>query len=93
MRFIANRRGQGLIEYLVLVALIAVGSLAVVRVVGANVSVQFAQIAKALGSKTSEDLSAKEITKTMVRKRDLNTFMQGAVGGSQRGKQGKDDGE
>jgi pilus assembly protein Flp/PilA len=84
---IRNRKGQSLIEYLVLVCLIAVGSLAVVRVVGKNVRVQFANISRALGGQ-SEKLETERVSASDYSKRDLSDFMTGAGnenGGSSNG--------
>lgn len=77
-----NRRGQGLIEYLIIVALVAVGALGIMRVVGANVSVQFANIAKALGSGDDHQLQAQKIEGRMYSKKDLSNFLKGATSGS-----------
>lgn len=76
MKLVNNRKGQSLIEYLVLVCLIAVGSMAVIRVVGKNVRVQFANISRALDGKSkleTEDVSADDYSK-----RDFSDFMKGA---------------
>jgi pilus assembly protein Flp/PilA len=75
--------GQSLIEYLILVAVIAVGTMGVVRVVGANVSVQFANIAKALGSGDGQQLKAKSLDQSMYSKKDLTNFLNGSKSGSQ----------
>ena len=75
--------GQNLIEYLILVAVIAVGTMGVVRVVGANVSVQFANIAKALGSGDGQQLKAKSLDQSMYSKKDLTNFLNGSKSGSQ----------
>lgn len=84
MKHLKNRRGQGLIEYLILVALIAVGSIAIVRVVGKNVSVQFANVAKALGSGSGEEIKAEKIDQSMYSKRDMSNFLNGAINESAR---------
>jgi len=47
-----NNRGQGLIEYLILVCLVAVSSIAVVSVVGQNLKARFATISSALRGDT-----------------------------------------
>lgn len=75
MKILKNKKGQSLIEYLVLVCLIAVGSIAVIRVVGKNVSVQFANISRALsgqGELKTDDVEASDYSK-----RDFSDFMQG----------------
>lgn len=79
--FTLNRRGQGLIEYLIIVALVAVGALGIMRVVGSNVSVQFANIAKALGSGDDQQLKAQQIDSQMYSKKDLSNFLKGASSG------------
>ncbi len=81
-----NQNGQGLIEYLILVALIAVGTMGIVRIVGANVSVQFANIAKALGSGDGQQLKAKSIDQSLYSKKDLSNFLDGAKSSGQSNK-------
>ncbi len=78
MMRIQNNRGQGLIEYLVLVCLIAVGSMAVVRVVGKNVRVQFANISRALGGQGQDPLKTEQVNPDDYSKRDFSDFMKGA---------------
>ncbi len=50
-KILKNKKGQGLIEYLIIVAIVAIGSISVIKVVGANVSVRFANVANILGGK------------------------------------------
>ncbi len=73
-----NNRGQGLIEYIIIVAMIAVGAISLIRVLHQSVNSQFAQIAKALGAKNSAQIAAPEITSSMMQKKDLTNFMRGA---------------
>jgi Flp pilus assembly pilin Flp len=81
-----NNKGQGLIEYLIIVAIVAVGSIAVMKVVGANVSAQFGNIARALGGTESTKIAAKKVTDNMVKKKDLGNFFEGAVNKSDNSK-------
>lgn len=76
-----NKSGQSLIEYLIIVAIVAVGTMSIVRVVGKNVSVQFANIAKALGSGDDNQLKAEAINAKMYKKKDLGNFLEGATSG------------
>ncbi len=76
MNTLRNNRGQSLIEYLVLVCLIAVGSMAVVRVVGKNVRVQFANVSRALGGQ-SQALESEKVSASDYSKRDFSDFMTG----------------
>lgn len=89
MKQIRNRRGQGMIEYLILVAIVAVGAMGIVRVVGANVSIQFSNVAKALGSGDGEQIKAEGVDQKLYSKKDLSNFMGGAANTSARGSAGR----
>lgn len=73
-----NQRGQGLIEYLIIVALIAVGTMAIMRTVGQSVNVKFAKIAEALGADVQGEIKTATVTETQSNKKDMKDFMQGA---------------
>ena len=75
---IKSNRGQGLVEYLVLVALIAVGTIGVVKVVGQNVTKQYENINRALGAKKSEKLQVDNASDSNLKRKDLSTFMDGS---------------
>lgn len=78
-QIIKNRKGQGLIEYLVIVAIVAIGSMAVVKVVGANVSAKFGNIANVLGGKAAgTNVTTHEVTESMTKKKDFANFFEGA---------------
>lgn len=74
-----NQRGQSLVEYLILVALIGIGSVAVVRAVGNNVQVRFAKIVQGLGGKVEGDVQANALGESSYKKKDLSNFLRGAV--------------
>ncbi len=69
------QRGQGMTEYIIIVALIAIGAIFVVTVFGDNIRALFGSSANALqGQSTSaEDLGGEEVGEDDV-KRDLKTF-------------------
>lgn len=77
-----NKKGQGLIEYLIIVAIVAIGSISVIKVVGANLDVQFANVAQALGGTGSKEISAHKVTESMYKKRDLGSFFEDSVNSS-----------
>ncbi len=81
-KILKNSRGQGLIEYLIIVAIIAIGSISIIKVVGGNLNVQFANVAQALGGNGSRKKEAHEVTDTMYKKRDLGNFFEGSVNSS-----------
>lgn len=76
MRILKNQKGQSLIEYLVLVCLIAVGSIGVIRVVGKNVKVQFANVSRALSGE-GEELTPETVEASAYSKSDFSDFMKG----------------
>lgn len=74
-----SNKGQGLIEYLIIVAIVAVGSIAVIKTLGANINVQFANVAQALGGTSSQEIKAHTVTDSMYKKKDLSNFFTGSV--------------
>jgi Flp pilus assembly pilin Flp len=76
-----NSRGQTLIEYLIIVALIAVTTIGMIKAVGTNISVHFANIAKALAGDASKDISPVKVHADQVQTRDLHDYMKGAASG------------
>ena len=82
LKVITSKKGQGLIEYLIIVAIVAVGSIAIIRTVGANLNYQFANIAEGLGATRTGNARKPRITDAMVSKRDMGSFLEGAVNDS-----------
>lgn len=83
-----NQRGQTLIEYLIIVALVGVGSIAIMRSVGAQLNVKFAEITQSLGGRMSEKPQSIEVRKSQYGKRDLKDFARGSTSKSGRSDQG-----
>ena len=77
---IQNQKGQGLIEYLILVAIIGVSTMWVARTIGQNVQAGYANISNALSGNSSTKIERVKIESDQVKKRDLSDFMDGAVG-------------
>jgi Flp pilus assembly pilin Flp len=78
VRAIKGKRGQALIEYLIIVAIMAVASIAVVRVLGQNLTARFANIAFAIQGK-KESARYETLPKSAYKKRDLSDFFEGAA--------------
>jgi pilus assembly protein Flp/PilA len=74
-----NQKGQSLVEYLIIVALVGVSAIVIMKAVGQNVNVQFAKVAKALGGEVQGTPKAAAITENMYRKKDLKNFMNGSL--------------
>ena len=77
--FPLNERGQGLIEYLIIVALIAVATIGIMRVVGQAVGSQFAGISDALQGK-KKTYAVDTIDDSITKKKDLGNFLNGVAG-------------
>ncbi len=84
MKFIKNKKGQSLIEYLIIVALVAVAAIGMMKAVGTNVSVHFANIAKALAGDATHKLDPVKVQSSDVKTRDLHDYMSGATSGPTR---------
>ncbi|MBC7464689.1 MAG: hypothetical protein H7256_01740 [Bdellovibrio sp.] len=78
-KVVKNKKGQGLIEYLILVALIAVGTVGVVSVVGQNVRKQYANINKSLGAKDQEKQTMAAVDSDKLTQKNLSDFMDSAT--------------
>jgi Flp pilus assembly pilin Flp len=76
---VKNQKGQALIEYLIIVALVGVGSIALMRAVSQNINARFANVVHALGGKVEGKRNASEVTSNMYRKRDLRDFVEGSL--------------
>ncbi|HMN68026.1 MAG TPA: hypothetical protein PKC28_05755 [Bdellovibrionales bacterium] len=84
MKIIRNQKGQGLIEYVILVALVAVATMSMVRVLQKSVNVNLANIVHALQSDGKRKETHERIEADDLRKKDFSDFMNGAA--NQKGK-------
>ncbi len=73
-----NNKGQGLIEYLILVALIAISTIGVIKVVGQNLTAQYENINRALGAKNSKQLTIQNAPDAAMKQKDLSNFIEGS---------------
>ena len=77
--FLKNQKGQSLIEYVILVALIAVATVGMVRILQKSVKVNLANVVHALQSDNKRKESHERIEESDVRKSDFSDFMNGAA--------------
>lgn len=70
-----KQKGQSLTEYLILVALVAVSSIGIVRILGQTTRVQLANVTRALQGGHSKRLKADQVKKTHYSQKDLSDFM------------------
>lgn len=74
-----NQRGQSLIEYMVIVAMMGVASMGVIRILSKTTNVQLAKITQSLrGGKSNVRLEFERIEESDVRKKDMSNFFNGA---------------
>ena len=74
-----NESGQSLVEYMIIVALVAVGSIAIMRTLSETIKVNFAKIAQSLGAEGKDLKTPPKISNQSVHKSDLKNFMNGAI--------------
>jgi Flp pilus assembly pilin Flp len=77
-----SQKGQSLVEYLIIVAIVGIGSIGLMRALGQNLNTRFADVVYALGGKVDGNRKAADVSTHMYRKRDLKDFAQGSVTGS-----------
>ena len=80
-KFIKSQKGQSLIEYLILVALMAIASIGVVKVLGQNLQGQFARVTHALKGENKKP-RLRNINKSYYKQKDLGDFFDGAANNS-----------
>jgi pilus assembly protein Flp/PilA len=76
---IRNERGQGLIEYLILTALVAVAAMGIVRVMGHSISGKFAQVTNAIQGQSGRTVRFDRVEESDYSKRDMSDFLRGAA--------------
>lgn len=72
-----NQSGQSLVEYLIIVSIVAIGSMAVVRGLGQTIYVRFANITNALQNKDTH-LQAEAVRASDYSKKGMDDFFKGA---------------
>ena len=73
-----KERGQGLIEYLILVALMAVAAIGIIRTLNQTVKARFANAVHALQG-SNKKVKTESVKQSDYRKSDLSNFMSGAA--------------
>jgi Flp pilus assembly pilin Flp len=79
MKTLRNQKGQSLIEYVILVALVGVATMGMVRLLQKSVNVNLANVVHALQSDGKYKESHEHISAEDLRKADFSNFMNGAA--------------
>ncbi len=77
-RHLKNQKGQGLLEYIILIALVGVASMGMIRILQHSIKANFANVIFALQDDNKRKVSAEKITDDDLRKADFGDFMNGA---------------
>jgi len=77
MPIFKNNRGQSLIEYLLLVAIMGVASIGVIRVLNHTVKAKFAQVTRALNG-DERKVQTEQVTTDLYKKSNLGDFFEKA---------------
>lgn len=78
MGAIRNSRGQSLVEYVILVALVGVATMGMVRLLQKSVKVNLANVIHAMQSDKKRRESHEHVSEEDLRKADFSDFMNGA---------------
>ena len=79
LKKINNQKGQGLVEYLIIVALIAVAAIGIMQTLQKTVNSQFTNVTNAIGGQSTKDkIVLDKVGEADYRKRGLNDFMKRA---------------
>ena len=80
MQGIRGQKGQGLTEYLILVAILAVSAIGIVRVLGKTMNSQFANITYAIqGQDKNIKTTGIKVDQGLYSKKDLSNFFDSAA--------------
>ena len=71
-------RGQGLVEYLILLSLISVSAIGIVSVVGVNVKEQYRKISNTLRGGRNEPIQLTRPNESTYKMRGMDDYEQGA---------------
>lgn len=76
---IKNQKGQSLVEYMVIVALMAISTMGVMRVLSQTTNGKLAKITQALqGGRADVSVQFERIDRNDLRKKDMSNFFQGS---------------
>lgn len=82
LKRIYNQNGQGLVEYLILTALLAIATMGVVRLLGHSVSARYADVVNAVQGRDAPKVDSEQVAERHYKKRDMGDFMRGAASSS-----------
>ncbi|MDZ4661078.1 MAG: hypothetical protein SGJ18_05605 [Pseudomonadota bacterium] len=74
-----NNKGQGLIEYLIIVALVGVATIGMVRILGNTIEKQLASITNGLQGRPDKKVEMEQIESNDYQKKDLSDFLKGST--------------
>jgi hypothetical protein len=73
-----NQKGQGLLEYIILVALVGVASMGMIRLLQHSLKANFANVIFALQDDSRRKVTAERVSEEDLKKADFGNFMNGA---------------
>ncbi len=69
-----QKRGQAISEYLILTALIAIGSISILQILSYNIKSRLSNVANAIGGHAQEKVDSKKAKEENYQVRDLGDF-------------------
>lgn len=74
-----NQKGQSLIEYVILVALVGVATMGMIRVLQKTVNVNLANVVNALQGDQQGKMDHEKVESSDLKKKDFQDFMNGSI--------------
>jgi len=74
-----NQKGQSLIEYVILVALVGVATMGMIRVLQKTVNVNLANVVNALQGDAQGKMDHEKVESSDLKKKDFQDFMNGSI--------------
>lgn len=79
MKSLKNNKGQSLVEYMIIVALMAISTMGIMRVLSQTTSGKLASITQSLqGGKAHIEVKFEKINQSDIRKKDMGNFFRGS---------------
>ena len=75
-----NQKGQAMIEYLVLVAFMAIAAMGILRVLNSSVNARFTNITNAIQGRNQTEVRVRAPSASVYHRRDMSSFFRGAIG-------------
>lgn len=86
---VSNQRGQTLIEYLIIIALVGIGSIGLVKAVSKQMNAKFSHVLRSLDGTVNGSINNAQVSTKSYQNLDMSNFQQAALDSDNKGNGGK----